>query len=200
MLLINLTYGYLRKLLEILRSDYRMILKEEDNFEIKEIKLDFNALINKSYISKNKKEELINSDIIFLPLENFRKNVPLVFHSGTADFYKYLKINSIEFQTSLCIEEEDYKEIILHNNTFRFGELILNLLVAPLIVNALWYYISSKLLAKNKDRIEVNIKIVNKKENTYTEIDFKGSVENFENKVINKFLEQNFKNKDRKED
>lgn len=167
---------------------------QPDYLKVKENQFSFSDAISKNYIDSLRKEELNKSDILLLPLENFRENIPLCFHSGTRSLYLFLKENHPEFKADLCIGKKEFKEIALHNDEFRLGTFLLECILAPTFVSVLSYYVKKNLSHKSDDKVTVNFIIVNDKSSKESlEISFRGSPVEMEKKINDKIKEYSHK-------
>lgn len=134
--------------------------KEESYYEVNEIDDVKFAWVSRPYISLSLKENLKGADILFIPLENFRPNYPLLFPEGTIDLY-YKAVNELpNLNIGICVEEHDYKEIALHSDILRLGQFLVEYIAAPLFVSWLWSVINSKSQKESNPIIEVNLIVV----------------------------------------
>ena len=154
---------------------------EEFYYEVNEIEDGKLAWISRPYIPLSLKENLKVADILFIPLENFRPDYPLLFPEGTIDLY-YKAVNELtNFNIGICIEDHDYKEIALHNDIIRFGQFLVEYIAAPLFVSWLWSVIDSKSQKESNPIIEVNLIVVN--DNTAKQFKYKDKKSNFESTI-----------------
>lgn len=155
--------------------------KEEFYYEVSEIEDGKLAWVSRPYISLSLKENLKGTDILFIPLEKFRPNYPLLFPEGTIDLY-YKAVNELSnLNIGICIEEHDYKEIVLHSDIIRFGQFLVEYIAAPIFVNWLWSVINSKSQKESNPIIEVNLIIVD--DNTAKQFKYKDKKSNFESTI-----------------
>lgn len=154
---------------------------EEFYYEVNEIEDGKLAWISRPYISLSLKENLKGADILFIPLENFRPNYPLLFPEGTIELY-YKAVNELtNLNIGICIEDHDYKEIALHSDIIRFGQFLVEYIAAPLFVSWLWSVINSKSQKESNPIIEVILIVVN--DNTAKQFKYKDKKSNFESTI-----------------
>jgi len=146
----------------------------------------FENWITKDYISSELKNELKQADILIVPIENFRGIEEPAFPEGTEQLFTYLKkqfSSNHKYNIDICIEDEDYMELALHNDLINLGYFILTIGVAPIFVNLISDYISSKLFSSNKDRkIKTSISII-ENDGTSKEITYEGNIEHFDSVI-----------------
>ena len=81
----------------------------------------------------------------------------------------------------VCIDDESYKELSLCSDDIRLGEILLNSIFLPLVVNLLAefikYLISKKRMNKNKAMLDITLTITDKKRTK--SFQFSGKAEDF---------------------
>lgn len=116
-------------------------------------------------------EAVRNSDIVLLPYNSFREYKGPLFPEATIEFYNYLATNSKGKRVELCVEEEDYKELAMHNEVFNLGVILLNSLIMPLLVCLIMEYVKSK---RGEKKVDVKVTLIQKDENGYQEFQYEG--------------------------
>jgi len=140
----------------------------------------FDTWINRGYISKELRQDLKNSNILIVPIEGFRVKDILVFPDQTEGLFTFIR-NRLpsDFKINVCIEERDYKELILHADLLILGTFVVTLIVAPILVNILSEYLKEKILKTNKKRgVKVSLTIVDEKGRSKN-LTYEGDAENF---------------------
>jgi|GEM_PF-4653264 hypothetical protein len=161
------------------------MFEENDYLTVNPVNISFSDVINKEYINTARRDELLHSNILILPLENFRETAPLCFHHGTRQAYLFFKENYSEAQIDICTDKDKYSEISLHSDEFRLGTFLLECIFAPTFVSVLSYYIINFLSRKKDDKVTVNIILVeDKNSDKGLEIKYKGSPAEIEEKLI----------------
>ena len=161
-------------------------MKHETNKEneliVKESSDSFQNWIAKDYISRELKNELKQADVLIVPIENFRGIDNPVFPEGTEQLYTYLMkqfSSNDEYNIDICIDDEDYMELALHDDLINLGYFVLTIGVAPIFVNLISDYISNKFLSYSQDRkIKTSISIV-EDDGSSKEIKYEGDIEHF---------------------
>ena len=142
----------------------------------------FESWINEPYISPELKNELTNSNVLFVPEKvnmGELKN-KLSFYSDMLSFHDFLQEkNNENLAMGICIEEEDYSELILHSDILRLGEIIVEWVILPLLINYLYDFI------KIKRKKEIQVKLNVHKAENYKKIDFEGSSDDFKHLINN---------------
>lgn len=149
----------------------------DDEINIKKINESFESWLNKPYISEDLKENLSNSNLLFIPEESFRDYDGPIFPKGTLDLLLYVQNNCQgEIYPEICIEDEDYKELALHNNYIWLATVILQQAVVPFFISLLANYISSRYNIQQNNHVEIDIIMENDED--YKKIEFKGDAKN----------------------
>ncbi len=155
--------------------------------KIEKIDFKLEEYIEKYIQSEYIKEELKKSDLILLPYENFRDQKGPLFPENFLNFYSYCKENFRDFNTEICIEEDDYKEIVLHSNDLNLGKWLVGAIITPVIVNLISGYIENEIGADKLDKTNIKIEIIENE--GYKKISYEGDIENF--KEIMEVFEKN---------
>ena len=118
---------------------------------------------NKDFISDEVKSNIKKADIIFLPIESWRGMTSPIFSDGTLQLLNYIKKNSDEnIITEICINPENYQEILLHSNYVRYGTIFVKYALVPTIIGLIVNYTYSKLgsdINNTKAELELIIQI-----------------------------------------
>ena len=140
----------------------------------------FDTWLNRKYISEDTKKELKKADVLLVPMEIFRGEDIVAFPVLTEEIYQFLKTKlSPEKQVDICIEDKDFKELALHSALLVLGSFVVTMVVAPMLVNALYDYIKSKILNKIEKRgVKVSLTIINK-DGTAKNLTYEGDAEKF---------------------
>lgn len=155
-----------------------------DQFVVEKSDLSFNTWLAKPYISDNLRQQLSQSNILLLPLENFREGTGIIFPTGTDEVFSYLKENSPEdVYVDILVEDSDYKEIALFSELLIIlGGFIVTSLIAPVFVNLVSDYLIKKKLPQ-KTASQVRIEILVEGQKGTTRVFYEGSVSDFYNTV-----------------
>ncbi|MEG4796558.1 hypothetical protein QUA69_15865 [Microcoleus sp. LAD1_D1] len=152
----------------------------KDQFVVEKSEVSFNTWLAKPYVSDNLRQQLSQSNILLLPLENFREGTGIIFPTGTDDVFSYLKENSPEnVCVDILVEDSDYKEIALFSDLLiLLGGFIVTSLIAPIFVNLISDYLLKKRLPqKTASQVRIEILVEGYKETT--RVYYEGSVSDF---------------------
>jgi hypothetical protein len=158
--------------------------REENNcFEITSSYVTFESSVSEVDLSQERIDELKQKNILALPIKNYHGKEGFFFFGGTRQFYMFCQEFSTDQHIDFCIEKSQYLEIDLNSVELFLGTFLISSIAIPIFVNLISDFIKSKLADKN-DKITINIIINNIYQNNSSEIYFKGTREDFENKVI----------------
>jgi hypothetical protein len=138
------------------------------------------------------KKLVLQSDVLIVPLQNYRENVELSFHQGTLGFHDYLKQSlSNQAIVEICIEDSQYQELALHSNEYRLNKLLVNVVIAPMIIGLLTNYAYDVLKANPTDTVKTSLGIY-KKDCSTIQLDYDGPVNGLSdlNKNISDIIKQ----------
>ena len=151
--------------------------------KIKNTEVTFKELFKENYIPKEYENEIKNSNFLLIPNKGFRNKGIVYFPEGTRDFFQYIKERE-DNRTSIeiCISDNEFNELELHSNIIRIATIIVKDFILPVAINLISSYLIDKLKKENKgsEEVEVECKIIVKKDKKSLEINYKGTVENFE--------------------
>lgn len=142
-----------------------MFPEEPDYLTVENSQISFQKIFTKDFLAADRSLSLRNANVILLPLENYREEIPLCFHHGTRSLYLYFKQNHPEIALDLCVNSNDFKELSLHSDEFRLGAFILESILAPTFVTILSHYIINTLFAKKEDKVNVDLIVLKEKSN-----------------------------------
>lgn len=147
----------------------------EKVFEVCEAQDSFSDWLNKPYISQSLREKLSEANLLIVPIDDINHYKGPVFPSGTEELFLFLKENATNGMIpEICIEEEDYVELVQHWDLITIGSMILSCVLVPLAINFIYDYIKSHYgskLSKTQVKLEITI------EDNKTHIHYKGPVE-----------------------
>lgn len=142
----------------------------------------FDYWLNQDFLSHDTKTLLQNADVLIVPLLGFRNSPYPLFQREVRDLTEFLTINPPQnMNIQVCIDDESYKELSLCSDDIRLGEILLNSIFLPLVVNLLAefikYLISKKRMNKNKAMLDITLTITDKKRTK--SFQFYGKAEDF---------------------
>lgn len=165
---------------------------EKEKLEVKEIKFNMDIYLQNYIRDKNLKAAVKNADIILLPYNNFREVQGPIFAEENIRFYDYLFANAKNKKVEICVEEDDYKEIALHDELINLGIIFLNGLLLPIISGLILDYIKNK---RGNRKSKVKVTLIEKQGNSYQEFKYEGNPE-----YLSQTLDNYVNNKDKNED
>lgn len=122
-----------------------------------------------------KDKELENSvreaNVLLLPYQRFKEVQGPLFPEAYSQFYDYLLENLKDSKVELCVEEDDYTEIALHDETINLGLILVTGIILPVISNLISAYIVS--LRDNK-KVNVKVSLIEKEGDKYRQFDYEG--------------------------
>ena len=163
---------------------------KENKFEIVDCETTIESLKLESYFPTEFSDEILSSNVILLPVENYNKVDYPVFPEKTSAFYDYLKENETEgIKTSICIADDRYAELELHNDEITLATIIIFYIALPMTVNLISNYLFD-IMKKRRTKLNVKIDIIVTKNKKSKKIKYQGAVEEFEKTL--KSLPDNF--------
>jgi len=104
--------------------------------------------------------EIAAANVLIVPERDFRNGIKYVFFQDTINLLNFFQTElNGKLTVEICANDEEYLELALHSATFRISKILVEVIVAPLIVDLLSTYISDELKAKPTDTVELSIVI-----------------------------------------
>jgi hypothetical protein len=162
-------------------------MNKNNYFDIKKCGITIETVLKDENLSKERFEELKNFKMLALPKKKYHNTEGNFFHSATRDFYLYCRQENPGNYFDFCTEKKFYKEISLNANELFLGGFIIINIALPIFINLISSFIYKKLTEKN-DKVNVDIIVQNEKSKESHEIIFRGTREDFEEKVVKTLL------------
>lgn len=139
----------------------------------------FSTWLNKPFISGALRKDLVRKNVLMVPQEVIRDYDNPVFPSGSREILTYLKkFKDKGLEADACIEENDYRELLLHNDLIRLGHFLVAKVVFPLFISVLGSYLTNKLGLGQKNTVEFEATVVKDKDSI--NFKYKGPADGFE--------------------
>jgi len=151
--------------------------------KIKDTEITFKELLKENYIPKEYENEIKNSNFLLIPNKGFRDKDIVYFPEGTRDFFQYIKEKEdYRMNIEICISDEEFNELELHSDIIRIATIIVKDFILPVAINLISSYLIDKLKKENKvsEKVKLECKIIVEKDKKSLEINYEGTVENFE--------------------
>lgn len=159
-------------------------------FEITDCDITIDGLKEKPFFPQEYSEEILSSNIILLPVDNYNKVDYPVFPEKTSAFYEYLKENEPNgVSSSICIADDRYAELELHNDEITLATILVFHVALPMAVSLVSNYLYD-IMKKRRKKLDVKIDIIVTKNKKSKKIKYQGAVEDFEKTL--KSLPDNF--------
>jgi hypothetical protein len=105
--------------------------------------------INRDFISKPLRDSLSKCDILFVPIEVRTVQVDLVFHQGTDELLRFIqKRLPTDIIADICIEDDEYKSLDYHSETFHLSPIITTSVALPVLLNIVSQWIFEQIKGK----------------------------------------------------
>lgn len=98
----------------------------------------FETWFNKDFISDSTKALISKSDILIVPIIDFRDGSGPTFERGTETIFNFFKENLPEgYLIEICIDESNYSELSINSKVKRIGKIIIREAAVPVFVGLL---------------------------------------------------------------
>lgn len=165
---------------------------KENKLDVKSVDFDLDKYIKKYIRNTALAQEIRNADIIMLPYSNFKEIIGPMFPEVSLEFYEYLCEVFEENKVEICIEDDDYKEMVLHDEIFNLGLMFINGILFPVIASAIFDYVKAK---RGERKVDVKVTFIEKEDNKYKEFRYEGDSKYLVETVEN-YLEKRNSNED----
>lgn len=143
----------------------------------------FAEWLSRPYISGTLREQLKQTNVLFVPTEGFRGHPGPVFPVGTQELLTYIRDReNDEIIADVCIEESDFRELALHSALIMIGTLVVTQIVLPIVKDIIGDYLKKR--SSNTSSARVSVKIIAVDETGSSKaIDFEGLASDFQSSV-----------------
>ena len=155
----------------------------KDYFDISESEMTFDVALKDEGLTQERINELMKYQMLFLPIKKYRDKEGYFFHSGTRDFYLYCKMESPENNFDFITEKSEFKELSLNSAELYLGTFLIKNIALPIFIGLIVNYIDKKLTSK-EDKVIINIIIQNEESNKSNEISFRGTKDDFNQRIV----------------
>lgn len=142
----------------------------ESNFSIDE-------LVNELGVSENVAAEVRGSDLVMIPMQGFRERPGPLFPNMSEEVFAYLNQHKPDSLTiGVCVEDDNYKEVILHSALIRLATFVGSSVVLPILTGLISNYIWSKFDKSENPQVEFKMELTDEKQ----VIEYRGPAEKFD--------------------
>lgn len=168
---------------------------EKQILELTDTTLTFNEIYLKPYFPERYEEDIKRANVLLIP-QYFRDYDHVVFPEQTSRFFEYIKEKSIGtgIIPEICISDEEYRELQLHDSTINLPELIAQLIFFPILTSIIAAYFYEKIKERgHKDEpLKATINITVESDGKSKRIHYEGNADKFDDvmKTVNKRLKK----------
>jgi hypothetical protein len=125
-----------------------------DLLEVRETERNLAYWYSRPFVSPELRARIEKAPILLVPQEGFRDYAGPVFPVGTEEMFRRAQEDTkAGGPFDVCISDEDYKELALHESLFIVVTIAIGSLVgAPIVVNIVSEYLKGKLLSPAKEK------------------------------------------------
>ena len=150
------------------------------NYKISESNCTIEEMSKRVYLTSDTASTIKKSNVLLIPNETYT-DYP-VFPENTTSFYNYLKEKTKDSDIILdvCINDEDYKELELHDAVVILPSIILQEPFYSIIINIISNYIYDLIKKKGEKSLTVKTDILVEKNGETKKIYYNGPAEEFD--------------------
>lgn len=134
------------------------------DYSVRDSDVTFETISGQEYVPQPLKSLVRGADVVFVPRTDYHSNPNPLFAEGTSNLYDYLLDKFDEESVQVPVEDDNFKELALHDAIVGIA-LLVNGILAPLLVNAISQYIQERRNSAKRStspNIEVTLYIDNK--------------------------------------
>jgi hypothetical protein len=153
---------------------------ETNKLEIQDADTTFADIYTKPYFPKEYEDDVKKANVLLLPYPSFRDYNKPVFPEETQKFFGFLKeSNEPDIITDICISDDDYLELELHDDLITLPILILDKAVLPVVTGLITSYLYEKKKARKTElKVKVTMTVVDGEKSK--SISYEGDADKFE--------------------
>lgn len=143
----------------------------ESQLSIHETTFSFDDFMDSVCVSRKVAEEVMASDLVMIPTTDFRElGVPL-FPNLSEELYAFIARNNADgTNISVCMDDENYQELILHHSVLHVATWVGKAVLLPLLGKWVVDFVKSKWGDPAKTEVHFKMIVTDKKK----EIEYKG--------------------------
>jgi hypothetical protein len=115
-----------------------------NDLQVQDVDFNIDSYLTEYIRDEKLAENIRTADVVLLPHKNFRELEGPFFSEAAVGLYQFLMKKLEENKVEICVEEDDYKEIALHDETLNLGIILLNGFILPIVVNVISEHIKSQ--------------------------------------------------------
>jgi hypothetical protein len=142
-------------------------IKDLSEFEltISESTFSIDDLVNELGVSENVAAEVRDSDLVMIPMLGFRDRPEPMFPNLSEEVFAYLGQHKPDSLTiGVCIDDDEYKEVILHSELIRLATFVGSLVVLPILTGLISNYIWSKHDKSENPQVEFKMELTDQRQ------------------------------------
>ena len=144
----------------------------------------FSTWINRPYIPDELKQPLSSANVLIVPREGFREHPEPIFPVGTEELLNHFRDNKEKgIVPDICIADQDYKELALHDATIILGTIVVADIIADIVADLISEYIKKRWKSKEDDaKIKIQLTVV-EPDGKASKLLYEGSVKDFNSTI-----------------
>lgn len=155
---------------------------KQNNYNIEDINLTHEDLMNKPYISSKYKKQISEADIVVLPHEKKREGLEISYPEHTMRAIDYLK-SSLDIDIQYAVDDEEYQELQLHSIDITIPVLYVAKGVALNLVSSVLYdWLKGKF---SKENPTVKCEVLYRKDGSMKKVKYEGPLEGMKEMMNN---------------
>jgi hypothetical protein len=158
---------------------------EEDVLIEKDSKENFSSWLNRPFVGEELRKELAKANVLMVPMEGVRERKDLNFPSGTEGLLEFLKENARDGMVpDICIDDKDFKTLVLHDVTIILGSFVVTALLAPVVADLISEYLKKEIWPDKPEETKVDFKMtIVESDGTSKELSYNGPAKTFEKTI-----------------
>lgn len=150
------------------------------NYKISESNCTIKEMSKKSYLTSDTANIIEKSNVLLIPNETYA-DYP-VFPENTTSFLNYLKekTKDSDMVVDICINDENYKELEMHDAVVTLSSIIFQEPFYSIIINIISNYIYELIKKKGEKTLTIKTDILVEKNGETKKIHYEGSAEEFD--------------------
>jgi len=150
----------------------------EPVLKIEDTERSFDFWLNRPFIPATLRGQLSRANVLLVPTEGYRDFDGPVFPEGTEQLLDYLRNDCPDgASVDICIDDDEYRELVIHDAIVVISSMIVSSVVCPLIVNRIQRYLDRR---RSSDQTHVKVRITEVEGGKAREITYEGPFAGFE--------------------
>ena len=159
--------------------------KRAEPLRIQEGTENFEYWLQRPYLTPDRASQIRECNVLLVPQENIPNYNQPAFSSETPAILEFLEQAGGQIRAGICIDEDRYREVLLHGILIVLGGFVVTSVVAPIFAQLAANYLQGRLKSSRKSDATVRFELtIVEDDGSARKISYDGPAELFATKIL----------------